>query len=425
MSEPERVLPGVSPKEPPILPSQRPTLLGRTFSAFHYRNFRILWLGAFTSTTGTWMQIVAESWLVLSLTGSAFYLGLTGFLGELPIVLFSLLGGVIADRAERRRLLLLSQYVQMTVAFILTFLVWFDFIQVWHLLLFVFVTGTARSFGGPAYQALIPGLVPREHLHNAIALNSIQFNLARMMGPLVAGAALASVGAALCFGLNGASFLAVIVSLHLIRVSFVPVPSKQSLWGDMKQGLAFVRNRPELWQLSILGFVSAFCGIPLFTLLPVFAQDIFQTGPTGYSTMMAVSGAGAVAGALLYASFSRAGSGRHTLYMQLLFAIFLSVFALSRNLLLSYLVLFLGGICLISLFASITSLVQLATSDAMRGRVISVFMLAFRGGMPLGNLFAGYAASQFSAPVSIVILGVLAALVAVFFLLSRSPVNEI
>jgi predicted MFS family arabinose efflux permease len=370
------------------------------------------------------MQIVAESWLVLSMTGSAFYLGLTGFLGEMPVVLFSLIGGVVADRAERRRLLLGSQYVQMTAAFILTFLVWFDFIRVWHLLLFVFITGTARSFGGPAYQALIPGLVPREHLHNAIALNSIQFNLARMMGPLIAGAALASVGAALCFGLNGASFLAVIVSLHLIRVSFVPPTSRQSLWSDMKQGLAFVRDRKELWQLSILGFVAAFCGIPLFTLLPVFAQDIFQTGPTGYSTMMAVSGAGAVAGALLYAGFAHAGRGRQTLIMQLLFALFLSVFAVSRNLMLSYLVLFLGGICLISLFASITSLVQLATSDAMRGRVISVFMLAFRGGMPMGNLFAGYMASQFSPTISIFILGVLAALVAILFLLSRSPINE-
>jgi predicted MFS family arabinose efflux permease len=425
MSEPERVLPGASPGEPPSLPSQGTSLLGRTFSAFRYRNFRILWLGAFTSTTGTWMQIVAESWLVLSLTGSAFYLGLTGFLGELPVVLFSLIGGVVADRAERRRLLLGSQYVQMAAAFILTFLVWFDFIQVWHLLLFVFITGTARSFGGPAYQALIPGLVPRAHLHNAIALNSIQFNLARMMGPLIAGAALASVGAALCFGLNGVSFLAVIVSLHLIRVSFVPPQSKESLWVDMRRGLAFVRNRRDLWQLSILGFVSAFCGIPLFTLLPVFARDIFQMGPTGYSTMMAVSGAGAVAGALLYAGFAHAGRGRQTLYMQLLFALFLSIFAVSRNLMLSYLVLFLGGICLISLFASITSLVQLATSDSMRGRVISIFMLAFRGGMPLGNLFAGYAASQYSAPTSILILGVLAGLVAISFLFSRSPVNDL
>ena len=151
-----------------------------------------MWIGAFTSTTGTWMQMVAESWLVLSLTGSAFYLGLTGFLGELPMILFSLVGGVVADRVERRKMLLGSQYVQMTCAFILTVLVYFGWVRIHHLLILVFIVGTARSFGAPAYQALIPNLVNRETLANAIALNSIQFNLARVLGPLLAGLALAS-----------------------------------------------------------------------------------------------------------------------------------------------------------------------------------------------------------------------------------------
>ena len=175
-----------------------------------------MWSGAFTSTTGTWMQNVAQSWLVLEMTGSAFYLGLIAFLGDLPILMFSLIGGVVADRIDRRKLLLGSQYTQMTSAFILTALVLFHRVQVWHMLLLVFVSGTGQSFGGPAYQALIPGLVKREDVPNAIALNSIQFNLARVIGPLLAGVALAAVGAAACFALNGVSFIAVIISLPAV-----------------------------------------------------------------------------------------------------------------------------------------------------------------------------------------------------------------
>ncbi|HXK62719.1 MAG TPA: MFS transporter, partial [Acidobacteriota bacterium] len=372
-------------------PSTRPAgerlvidFLARTFQAFRYRDFRIMWLGAFTSTTGTWMQMVAESWIVLSMTNSALYLGLTGFLGEIPLLLFSLVGGVVADRVERRKMLLGSQYVQMTCAFILTFLVYFDWVKISHLLILVFVVGTARSFGGPAYQALIPNLVGREVLANAIALNSIQFNLARVLGPLLAGSALAAFGATACFALNGVSFLAVIISLYLIRSSFRPLPTTDSVWVGMRKGFSFVRSHGVLWQLCVLGFVSAFCGIPLVTLLPIFAKDVFHTGATGYSTMMALSGAGAVSGALLYAAFSGVSHrGALTLRMQLAFSAFLVLFALSRNLMLSYLILFCAGVALMVLFASITSLVQLETTEEMRGRVMSIFMLAFRGGMPL------------------------------------------
>ena len=166
----------------------------RTFQAFGYRDFRLMWAGAFTSTTGTWMQNVAQSWLVLEMTGprSAFFLGLLGFLGDLPIMLFSLIGGVIADRIDRRRILLGSQYVQMTCAFILTLLVYFKVVHIEHMMVLVFVAGTAMSFGGPAYQALIPGLVERNVVPNAVALNSIQFNLARVVGPLIAGVTMAA-----------------------------------------------------------------------------------------------------------------------------------------------------------------------------------------------------------------------------------------
>src|SRR5687768_5392313 len=195
--------------------------LKRAFAALTYRDFRILWLGAFASTIGTWMQKVAQSWLILDLTDSSFFLGLDDFLGQLPILLFTVLGGVIADRHDRRRLLMGSQYVQMTTAFALAALVWTGHVTIVHILALSFVTGLAQAFGGPAYQSLMPSLVPRAHLPNAIALNSIQFNLSRIIGSLLAGAALAAFGTAICFGLNGLSFLVVIAALLSLSVKHI------------------------------------------------------------------------------------------------------------------------------------------------------------------------------------------------------------
>jgi MFS family permease len=209
-------------------------VLSRVFKAFHYREFRLLWFGACTSSIGTWMQIVAQSWLVFSISKSAFMLGLDGFLGQIPIVLFSLIGGVIADRIDRRRVLLGSQYVQMTCAFLLTLLIAFKVVKVWHILSLSFVVGCAQSFGGPAYSALVPMLVEKEDLPNAIALNSIQFNLARVIGPVLGGLALTGLGAAWCFGLNGLSFVAVIISLLLLTVKFAP-PEDQRIHIDRRE----------------------------------------------------------------------------------------------------------------------------------------------------------------------------------------------
>ncbi len=402
------------------------SVLSRTFQAFRYRDFRLLWFGAFTSTTGTWMQLVAQSWLVLQLTGSAFYLGLVSFLGQLPLILFSLIGGAFADRIDRRKLLLFSQYVQMSVAVILTILVAAGWIQIWHFLVLVFVAGSGQAFGGPAYQALIPTLVERKDVPNAIALNSIQFNLARMVGPVIAGAAFASLGAVFCFGLNAFSFFAVVIALFMIRTSFVPRKTEESVMVQIKGGFRYIRSKGALWQLTILGFVSTFCGVPILTLLPVFAKDVFGLGATGYSNMMAISGAGSITGALLYATFARSTrQGLLALRIQVVFACLLAAFALSRSLPLSCIVLFFGGGCLITLFASITSLVQLATSDEMRGRMMSIFMLAFRGGMPLGDLTAGFIASRFSPTMALLLLAGLLTLVAGGFLLSRSGVEHL
>src|SRR5437588_8417372 len=217
--------------------------LRRVFKAFHYRDFRLMWFGACTSSIGTWMQIVAQGWLIYRLSHSAFLLALDQFLAGIPIFLLSLIGGVVADRTERRKILLISQYIQMACAGVLTLLVATEVVRVWQILSLSFVAGVAQSFGGPAYQALIPTLVDREDMPNAIALNSIQFNLAVTVGPALGGQALDKLGEAWCFGLNAISFLAPIVTLLMVHARFQPVKAAESIFKSLGQGIRFLRKQ--------------------------------------------------------------------------------------------------------------------------------------------------------------------------------------
>ena len=411
---------GVAPSSPGA------RALRRLGAAFTFRDFRILWLGAFASTVGTWTQRVAQNWLVLTLTGSAFYLGLDSFLGELPILLFTLIGGVIADRHDRRHLLIGSQYVQMASAFTLAALVYFDVVQVWHILALSFMSGCGQAFGGPAYQSLIPALVPKDHLPNAIALNSIQFNLARVIGPLIAGVALTAVGTAACFGLNGLSFLVVIIALMSLRVKHLPPQTRQRMIDELRGGLSYVRHAGALAALTSLAFATTFLGLPLLTLLPVIAQDVFQQGVEQYSQMMAFSGAGAVVGALVVAWLGKfQHMGLTLLLVQVVFGGLIVAFSLSRTMLLSEVLLFFAGSMLIMVFALVTSLVQLAAPNELRGRVMSIFMVSFRGGIPLGNLAAGFVASRMSAPFLLAVNGTLLVIVASYFLIRGHGVREL
>jgi MFS family permease len=402
-------------------------LLRRVAAAFSSRDFRVLWLGAFTSTVGTWMQKVAQSWLVFALTGSTFFLGLDDFLGQLPILLFTLIGGVIADRHDRRRLLLGSQCVQMVSAFVLAGLVYWEAVHVWHILTLSFVTGVAQAFGGPAYQSLIPSLIKKEHLPNAIALNSIQFNLARVIGPLLAGATLAAWGTAACFGLNGLSFLVVILALASLGVKHVPPSTRDGLRTELRAGLSYVRGQHALVGLTTLAFLVTFLGLPLLTFLPVIAKEVFQQDMGGYSRMMAWSGGGAVSGALVVAWLGKfRHMGRTLLGVQILFGLLVIAFAASGVLRLSELLLFAAGGALIMVFSLTSSLVQLIVPDRLRGRVMGLYMVAFRGGMPLGSLAAGYAATRVPAPWVLAANGVLLVLVAVYFLvIDRRGVRDL
>jgi MFS family permease len=401
-------------------------IIGRALAAFHYRDFRVLWFGAFTSTVGNWMQQVAQSWLVFELTKSSFYLGLDYFCGQLPILLLSLVGGVVADRHDRRFVLLGSQLVQMTTAFTLAGLILLGHVRVQYILALSFVAGLGQAFGGPAYQALIPSLVQKKDLPNAIALNSIQFNLARVFGPLLAGVTLAAWGSAACFGLNGLSFLVVIGALLSMTITYVKPAERKPMLQEMKGGMRYVRGEPAIVALTILGGVTTFLGLPLLTFLPVFAKDIFHSDINRYSHMMAFSGAGAVCGALVTAWLGRfPHMGRALLTTLAGFGVFVTAFALCRIGWLSDALLFCTGATLLMTFAMTSSLVQLIVHDHLRGRVMSIYMVAFRGGMPLGSLVAGFIAERTSAPAVLEVNGMLILALAIYYFMKRDGVREL
>jgi MFS family permease len=407
----------------------------RMLAAFTYRDFRVQWFGACTSSIGTWMQIVAQNWLVLSLTNSAFFLGLDAFLQQLPIILFTLIGGVFADRYDRRRTLLASQYVQMATSATLAVLMYIHVVEIWHILVLSFTTGLAQSFGGPAYQSLIPSLVDKKDLPNAVALNSIQFNVARVLGPLLFGATLAAFTSGgyseaqamnACFLLNSMSFLVVIYTLMSLHVKHIPPTSTKGMRDELKGGLSYVRNHGSLTALIVLAAATTFLGFAVLTFLPIFAQRVFHEGASTYSHLMAFSGAGSIVGALIVAwlgKFHR--MGLTALLVQALYGVLIIAFAISRVLWVSDILLFLTGAALMVVFSTVTSLVQLIAPNEMRGRVMSIYMLAFRGGMPLGSLTSGWLATFLGAPRVIAINGVLLVAVAIYFLLRNHGVREV
>ena len=304
-----------------------------------------MWAGAFTSSVGTWMQEVAQNWLILTMTGSAFLLGLDAFLGDAPYMVFSLFGGVLADRMDRRRILLGSQFVQMASAALLVVLVLTGAVHVWMILALSFVVGCAQSFGGPAYMALVPTLVDRGDLPNAVALNSIQFNLARVIGPVLAGVAFYRLGAAGCFGLNALSFLAPVAALLLLRRGgFAAAPATEGVFASLKRGLTAVRDARALRGLIVLSFVGSFCAMPLVTFLPVFARSVFHRDARGYSVLLAAFGVGAIVGAFGVAAFGNVRrKGALAVAMQMFFGALMAGFALSRTPVLSYVAPRTGG----------------------------------------------------------------------------------
>ena len=395
--------------------------LYRLGAAFTYPAFRNLWTAAFTSAAGTWMQRFAQQWLIFELTGSAFYLGLDAFVGAVPLLLFTLIGGVVADRYDRRRLLMASQVMQMTCALVLTALVLTDSVRLAYILALSFATGLAQAFGGPAFQSLIPALVPRHTLPNAVALNSIQFNLAQSIGPLVGGLVFTSLGLAACFGLNSVSFLVVIVVLALMPAQPPAQASTRSIVEDLKGGLNYVGQGGALLALTVLAVATTSLGLPLRAFLPVFAGD-----PETLSRMMTALGSGAVTGALIVAwlgQFER--MGLTLLQVLAVFGLLVAAFAWLPAGPWSYVLLFLAGNALLIVFSLTASLVQLTVPDELRGRVMSIYLTAFRGGLPLGSLVSG-ALTRYAPTETVVAASAgMLTLVATYFLVRSHGVREL
>ncbi len=385
-----------------------------------------MWTGACLSAIGTWMQLFAQGWLIWKLSGSAKLLALDPILQAIPIFLFSLVGGVLADRFERRHMLIFSQCIQMTVACILTVLVGFHVVQVWHFLTGSFIVGFAQAFGGPAYSALIPTLVPKEHMPNAIALNSIQFNAAVAVGPAFGGLALHNLGATWCFGLNALSFFAPVVTLLMLKTRFLPEKTGGSMMSSLKEGIGFVRKQGAMGGLIILAFCMAALGVPMRTFLPVFADKVFHRGAETAAWFLSSSGVGSVIGALAVAGLGNVrNKGRIALIMLIALGVSVSAFALSPSVLFSCVALFFAGASMMGVFSMVSSLVQLVVTNEMRGRVMSVYNLSFRSGMPIGNWVAGSLVATYTAPLVLAVNGALLVFLGLFYFLVQRRVAEL
>ena len=377
------------------------------FRALGHRNYRLFFSGQIISLIGTWMQSIAQSWLVYRLTKSSLLLGLVGFAGQIPVFLFATLGGVFADRHSRHRIVIATQTSAMLLAFILSALTLLGHIQVWQILLLASLLGIVNAFDIPARQAFIVEMVNSEDLINAIALNSAMFNGARILGPAVAGVLVAAIGEGWCFFANGVSFLAVIVGLLLMIVT----PRERS--GRMASGLEGVREGfrfvahtgPIRALLFLLGLVSL-TGMPYAVLMPIFADKILHSGARTLGLLMGSTGVGALAATLVMAARREVhGLGRWINYASAGFGSTLILFSFSRSLPLSLALLLPAGFCMLIQMASSNTLIQTMVPDDLRGRVMSVYSMMFMGMAPFGALLAGVVAHRLGAPITVAIGG--------------------
>ncbi len=353
-------------------------------------NFRLFWSGNFLSNIGTWMQNVAQGWLVLTLTNSAFWLGVVGFAGSIPFLFVTLFGGVIADRVNKRRLLLVTQTVMMILAFLLAGFTYFHKINVWGVAAIAFGNGVAMAMNAPSYQALVPRLVKREDLTNAIALNSAQFNMSRILGPTLGGYAMVLFGVAGNFFLNGVSFLAVLWALVHIRYPKEQPSRHESMWASLRGGFAYLHDNKQMLVLIWMTVFASLFGIPFLTFIPYFAKVQLNAGASGLGWLMAGSGSGAVLGAMTVAI---AGMIRHRgkvlTAAGVVFFLAIIGFSYSHSFALSECLAFFEGYCGIMMISCFNVSIQHLSSDEMRGRVMSIYATSFLGLPPLGALLAG------------------------------------
>ncbi len=417
-----------SPLAPPRVPNLPPEIVPlrarqfrvpKTLNALRHRNFRLYVIGQLLSTMGTWMQIIAQGWLVYQLSKSELMLGVVGFASAVPALLITPWGGVIVDSVSKRKLMIITQSCAMTLAFILALLTFLGVVQVWHVLVLTVCTGIVNAFDGPARQAFVVEMVGREDMPNAIAINSMTFNSARVIGPAIAGVLLVAFGAAWCFFINGFSFLAVIGGLLAMRLP-PPLPRNGRLaaWRQLRSGVSYAVRTNEVGALLLIALNLSLFGITYNTVLPAFVDRVLHQGAGAYGAINMASGIGAVSAAALIARYGDRGSrGRWLNRMALAYPLILLAFALTPIYPLSLALAVLLGIGFMGQFTLINTLLQTQIVDEMRGRIMSLYTLTFFGLAPFGNLAIGALSELWgiSQTIAISALIALALMVVIFY----------
>lgn len=389
MEEPSGTAPELKP-EASAIPEALTREYPQAIRALHNANFRLFWSGNFLSNIGTWMQNVAQGWLIITLTNSAFWLGVVSFAGSIPFLVFTLFGGVIADRVNKRRLLLVTQTVMMLLAFSLAILAWLKIITVWEVAALAFLNGVAMAMNAPSYQALVPRLVKREDLTNALALNSAQFNMSRILGPTLGGYAMVLFGVAGNFFLNGLSFVAVLWALLHIQYPDEKPARRESILSSLRGGFAYLHSERQMLVLIWMTAAVSFFGIPFLSFIPYFAKVQLNVGESGLGWLMACSGLGAVLAAMIVAA---AGVIRHRgivlTVTGVIFFLAIIGFSYSQWFALSACLAFFEGFSGILMVSCFNISIQHLSNDEMRGRIMSIYATSFLGLPPLGALLAG------------------------------------
>lgn len=395
------------------------------FSSLRHRDFRLFFSGQMVSLTGTWMQNVAQGWLVLQLTNSPFLLGIINAIAALPILLFSIWGGTVADRIKKRNLIICTQALSMILAFIMGILVSLRIIEFWHIALLAGLIGLVNAFDMPARHSFVIDMVGKEDLSNAIALNSMIFNVARIIGPVVAGFVVGAWGVGTCFYINGASFLAVLAGLLFMRGDFTPKNSNHSsLHDSTMDGARYVWQNRKIRNLIILVSVSSLFGVSYMVLMPVFARDILNIGAKGLGILLSAIGIGALLSSLSLTIFSHSDhSNRLVSLGGIVLGISLIIFGFSKSVNISLLALVGVGWGIVTQTTTINNLLQKETPDELRGRVMGFYTVMFLGMTPLGSFQAGLLADWLTVPYSVVIGGLVCLAMSIFLsrILFASP----
>lgn len=387
----------------------------QTFSSLRHLDYRYLWTGTMLMSAGQWIQQITLGWLLYDLTGSSVLLGALNGLRALPFLVSSPIAGVAADRMDRRKILINTQSVLLVTALGMGTLVASGLLQVWHLFLFTLITGAAWSFNEPVRQTLVPNLVPKKDLMNAVALHSAGFNLTKVIGPALGGLLIALFGAAGNFFVQGLAYAGVLVTLYVMHVPPTPVQARQSsVVANLKEGFAYVWSTPIVLALMVADLVPRIFAVPYQALMPVFQKDVLGVGPEGLGMLMAAPGVGAVLSTLLLASIAHSFRRKGLLVLGGLISlgVFLILFSRTTSFPLALVILMAVGGCQIMFMATVNAMVQMTVPDALRGRVMSLYMLD-RGLMPAGSLMAGVTAHFIGAPATVSLMGLIVIVLAV------------